>query len=236
MRLGIGIARFRALRLRRPRRRRSPRATPCPNPNALGLARTVEVDTTGGPGFGFEQYKEYDFLVLKEVVLTFDDGPWPVNTRAVLDALAAAVRQGDVLPHRQACAVAPGDPQGGGRRRPHDRRAHLVARQPQRGRGKAKGDKTADAKTKAIEEIEKGFSAVKLRARRGAAPFFRFPYLQDPKEAVQYLGSPQHRRLLARSRQLRLQDPQARGRREVGDDQAGAEGQGHHPDARLPGR
>ncbi len=42
----------------------------CPNPNALGIARTVEVDTTGGPGFGFEQYKMHDFLVLKEVVLT----------------------------------------------------------------------------------------------------------------------------------------------------------------------
>src|SRR4051794_13975796 len=47
--------------------------SPCANPNALGLARTVEVDTTGGPGFGFEQYKAHDFLVLKEVVLTFDD-------------------------------------------------------------------------------------------------------------------------------------------------------------------
>src|SRR5262249_56667778 len=61
----------------------------CPdNPNALGVARTVEIDTTGGPGFGFEQYKAYDFLMLKEVVLTFDDGPWPNNTRMVLDALA----------------------------------------------------------------------------------------------------------------------------------------------------
>src|SRR5262249_60872468 len=60
----------------------------CANPGALGVARTVEVDTTGGPGFGFEQYKQYDFLVLKEGVLTFDDGPWPGNTRAVLDALA----------------------------------------------------------------------------------------------------------------------------------------------------
>src|SRR5262245_12919500 len=60
----------------------------CPNPNALGISRTVEVDTTGGPAFGFEQYKMHDFLVLKEVVLTFDDGPWPENTRAVLAALA----------------------------------------------------------------------------------------------------------------------------------------------------
>lgn len=60
----------------------------CPgNPNAVGLSRTVEIDTTGGPGFGFEQYRMHDFLMNKEVVLTFDDGPWPENTRAVLNAL-----------------------------------------------------------------------------------------------------------------------------------------------------
>src|SRR5450756_2067458 len=55
-------------------------ATPkaaCANPNALGIARVVEIDTTGGPGFGFEHFKQLDFLRDKEVVLTFDDGPWP---------------------------------------------------------------------------------------------------------------------------------------------------------------
>src|SRR5437016_6659236 len=60
---------------------------PCANPNALGIARVVEIDTTGGPGFGFEHFKQYDFLRDKEVVLTFDDGPWPGNTPAVLKAL-----------------------------------------------------------------------------------------------------------------------------------------------------
>jgi hypothetical protein len=51
-------------------------ATSCPgNPNALGVARVVEIDTTGGPGFGFEHFKEHDFLREGEVVLTFDDGP-----------------------------------------------------------------------------------------------------------------------------------------------------------------
>ena len=36
---------------------------PCPgNPEALGVARVVEIDTTGGPGFGFEHFKAYDFL------------------------------------------------------------------------------------------------------------------------------------------------------------------------------
>src|SRR6185437_12054586 len=50
-------------------------AAACKNPNALGVERTVEIDTTGGPGFGFEHFKSYDFLRPGEVVLTFDDGP-----------------------------------------------------------------------------------------------------------------------------------------------------------------
>src|SRR5687767_10626612 len=63
-------------------------AASCPgNPNALGVARTVEVDTTGGPGFGFEHFRSHDFLQPGEVVLTFDDGPWPGRTPAVLKAL-----------------------------------------------------------------------------------------------------------------------------------------------------
>ena len=46
-------------------------------------SRVVQIDTTGGPGFGFEQFKAYDFLRDHEVVLTFDDGPWPGNTPRV---------------------------------------------------------------------------------------------------------------------------------------------------------
>ena len=63
-------------------------AAQCANPDAIGVARVVEIDTTGGPGFGFEHFKAYDFLRDKEVILTFDDGPWPGNTPAVLKALA----------------------------------------------------------------------------------------------------------------------------------------------------
>src|ERR1700686_4708169 len=32
----------------------------CANPDALGISRVVEVDTTGGPGFGFEHFKQFD--------------------------------------------------------------------------------------------------------------------------------------------------------------------------------
>ena len=151
----------------------------CPgNPNALGLSRTVEIDTTGGPGFGFEQYRLHDFLMPKEVVLTFDDGPWPENTRAVLEALDEhctkatffiigkhALWHPDIL--RDVAA------------RGHTVGSHTWSHANLR---KAKDDK-------AKEEIEKGLSAVKLALGSDPAPFFRFPYLQDPKELVDYLGS-----------------------------------------------
>src|SRR3569833_4003073 len=66
----------------------APAATKCDNPNALGVSRVVEIATTGGTGFGFEHFKAYDFLTDKEVVLTFDDGPWPGNPPRVLLAFA----------------------------------------------------------------------------------------------------------------------------------------------------
>jgi hypothetical protein len=40
----------------------APAAPTCSNPNALGISRVVEIDTTGGPGFGFEHFKSHDFL------------------------------------------------------------------------------------------------------------------------------------------------------------------------------
>ena len=52
------------------------------------LRAPSKIDTTGGPGFGFEHFRQHDFLRNKEVVLTFDDGPWPDNTPKVLEALA----------------------------------------------------------------------------------------------------------------------------------------------------
>ena len=34
----------------------------CDKPDGMGLARVVEIDTTGGPAFGTEHFKQYDFL------------------------------------------------------------------------------------------------------------------------------------------------------------------------------
>ncbi len=60
----------------------------CPgNPDALGTARTIEVDAKSTPRVGRKQFPSTLPLRAKELVLTFDDGPWPGTTPKVLDAL-----------------------------------------------------------------------------------------------------------------------------------------------------
>ena len=153
-------------------------AQPCNNANALGIARTVEIDTTGGPGFGTEQYKVHDFLLLKEVVLTFDDGPWPENTRAVLAALDQHCTKATFFPIGKHALWHPEilkDVAAAG----HTIGSHTWSHA---NIGKLKGEK-------ATEEIEKGISAVALALGVPPAPFFRFPFLKDPKDQLSYLGT-----------------------------------------------
>jgi peptidoglycan/xylan/chitin deacetylase (PgdA/CDA1 family) len=63
-------------------------AEPCPgNPNALGTERVIAVDARTTPRVGRKQFPVTLPLQAKELVLTFDDGPWPTTTPKVLDAL-----------------------------------------------------------------------------------------------------------------------------------------------------
>jgi peptidoglycan/xylan/chitin deacetylase (PgdA/CDA1 family) len=63
-------------------------AEPCPgNPHALGTDRILEVDAKTTPRVGRKQFPTTLPLRQKELVLTFDDGPWPGTTPKVLDAL-----------------------------------------------------------------------------------------------------------------------------------------------------
>ncbi len=150
----------------------------CPgNPNALPMSRVVEIDTTGGPGFGFEHFKQLDFLRPNEIVLTFDDGPWPRNTPGVLDALAAHCLKATFFPigehamwHpeiiKQVAAAG------------HTIGNHTWSHQ----------DLSKKSFAEAKDEIEKGASAVRLAVGGPTAPFFRFPDLRHPPEMVTYLG------------------------------------------------
>jgi peptidoglycan/xylan/chitin deacetylase (PgdA/CDA1 family) len=183
--LSVGFAAAAASQTLAPLAKNAP-AVPAPNtitvncannPNALGLSRIVEVDTTGGPGFGFEHFKEHDFLRPKEVVLTFDDGPWPNNTPAVLAALAAhcikatffpigkhAIWHPEIL--KQVAAAG------------HSIGTHTWSH----------ADLSKKSKEEATREIEMGASAVRMAVAGPTAPFFRFPALRHPPEMVTYLG------------------------------------------------
>ena len=151
----------------------------CTNPDALGVSRTVVIDTTGGPGFGFLQYKQFDFLADKEVVLTFDDGPWP-TTPAVLKALADECTKAVFFPiglhttyHPEILRqVAAAGHTIGAHTWSH---AHLASKKMTEQQGK--------------DEIEKGFSAVKLALGAAPSPFFRFPALAHTQATLGYLGS-----------------------------------------------
>ncbi len=123
----------------------------------------VVIDTTGGPGFGFLQYKQFDFLTDKEIVLTFDDGPWP-TTPAVLKALADECTKALFFPVGKHTTYHPeilkqvfnAGHTVGSHTWSH---AHL--------------DSKKMTEPQVREEIEKGFSAVKMaigpRPRRSSA-------------------------------------------------------------------
>src|SRR6478735_8921293 len=157
----------------------APAKSTCANPDALGVSRTVVIDTTGGPGFGFLQYKQFDFLTDHEVVLTFDDGPWP-TTPTVLKALADECTKALFFPiglhttyHPEILKqVAAAGHTIGSHTWSH---AHL--------------DSKNLTEQQAKDEIEKGFSAVKMALGAAPSPFFRFPALAHTQATLSYLGA-----------------------------------------------
>jgi peptidoglycan/xylan/chitin deacetylase (PgdA/CDA1 family) len=63
-------------------------AADCPRKGALGTSRELVVDAATYPRVGLKNFPQTLPLADKEVVLTFDDGPWPATTPRVLAALA----------------------------------------------------------------------------------------------------------------------------------------------------
>jgi peptidoglycan/xylan/chitin deacetylase (PgdA/CDA1 family) len=127
---------------------------------------TVTAATT--PRVGRKHFLETLPLAEKEVVLTFDDGPWPGTTTAVLDALKReCVRATFFLIGRNAAA----HPELVRRERAD---GHTVAyhsfRHPLLNRMSVAAAK---------QEIDRGFEAVETAlghpAKQPETPFFRFP-------------------------------------------------------------
>ena len=148
----------------------------CPS-DALGVARVVEIDTSGGPWFG-APLGDRELLVPGEVVLTFDDGPMPRSTRPILAALAAQCTRATFFMVGEMAAE-------------HAEVVREVAEQ-----GHTIGTHTwshlnlkrlPDDKMKL--QIEAAFTAVEKAAGAPIAPFFRYPYLSSSDATVAYLQS-----------------------------------------------
>lgn len=156
-------------------------ARECPRPDALGTARVMTVEAPSTPRVGLKHFPQTLPLAEKEVVLTFDDGPFPATTTSVLNALQReCVRATFFLIGRNAQAhptlvrrIA-----ADGHTVAHHTWSHRLLN--------AIGDDAAKA------EIDRGIEAVE-QALHGKAtstpstPFFRFPGFASNKTLLDQL-------------------------------------------------
>jgi peptidoglycan/xylan/chitin deacetylase (PgdA/CDA1 family) len=154
----------------------------CEKPDAMGVSRVVEIDTTGGAEFGLQHLRGHDFLRDREVVLTFDDGPRPVSTVAVLKALQDECLKATFFEIGQPASWHPEITKqvidAGMTVGTHTWSHKDLARDPY-----------AKDLEKAVREIEMGNSAVHMAvAGAPVAPFFRFPSLQQSPLSLEYLA------------------------------------------------
>ncbi len=159
------------------------RAGQCPRPGTLGTSRTLAVDARTTPRVGLKSFPQTLRLADHEVVLTFDDGPWPPTTSRVLAALSQeCVRATFFLIGRSASA-----------------RPDLVRRIA--AEGHSVGTHTwshpslkrikPDA---AVAQIDRGISAVEMALHGKATtppqtPFFRFPGFEATPATLDLLQS-----------------------------------------------
>jgi peptidoglycan/xylan/chitin deacetylase (PgdA/CDA1 family) len=156
-------------------------ASGCPHKGALGTARILAVDPAATPRVGLKSFPQSLPLKDHEVVLTFDDGPSPPNTRKVLAALEKeCVRATFFLIGKPASEypelvrrIAAGEHTVG-----HHTWSHPSLKQ-------IKPSETA-------EEIDRGIAANEM-ALHGVAtttpstPFFRFPYFDSTPATLDLL-------------------------------------------------
>jgi peptidoglycan/xylan/chitin deacetylase (PgdA/CDA1 family) len=158
-------------------------AADCPRQGTLGTSRILAVDAATTPRVGLKSFPQTLPLADHEVVLTFDDGPWPPTTPLVLAALAhECVRATFFLIGKPASEYP-----------------DLVRRIAVEGH--SIGHHTWSHRSlmrippgETTEEIDRGIAAVEL-ALHGVAgnvpstPFFRFPGFESTPATLELLQS-----------------------------------------------
>src|SRR3954462_4053984 len=158
-------------------------AAECPRAGTLGTSRFLAVDAAHTPRVGLKSFPQTLPLEDHEVVLTFDDGPWPATTSRVLTTLA------------KECVHATFFLIG----KPASEHPELVRRISAQGHsiGHHTWSHRSLMRIKPAEttaEIDRGITAVET-ALHGAAtttpstPFFRFPGFESTPATLDLLQS-----------------------------------------------
>jgi peptidoglycan/xylan/chitin deacetylase (PgdA/CDA1 family) len=158
-------------------------AADCPRKDAVGTSRILKVDAATTPQVGLKSFPQTLPLADHEVVLTFDDGPWPPTTTRVLAALARECVQATFFLIGKSASE----------------HADLVRRIA--AEGHSIGHHTWSHRNlkhikpnEAVEEIDRGISADE-KALHGVAtttpstPFFRFPGFESTPATLELLQS-----------------------------------------------
>jgi len=158
-------------------------AADCPRKGALGTSRVMAVDPAIWPRVGSRDFRQTLPLRDHEVVLTFDDGPWPATTPRVLRTLAReCVRATFFLigkPASEFPAIVQRTAAEGHSIGYHTWTHFSLRRMPY-----------ADA----VEQIDHGIEAVEM-AEHGvetatpSTPFFRFPGFETTPATLDLLQS-----------------------------------------------
>lgn len=161
----------------------SAKAADCPRNDALGTSRLLSVDAKTTPRVGLKSFPQTLPLADHEVVLTFDDGPYPPTTSKVLAALAQECVRATFFLIGQHAAEHP----------------DLVKRIAREGHtiGHHTWSHPFMARIpfdKAKAEIDRGIAANEM-ALHGVStttpstPFFRFPYFEQTQAELDLLQS-----------------------------------------------
>lgn len=158
-------------------------AAECANKNALSTSRVLEVDATTTTRVGLKSFPQTLPLEDHEVVLTFDDGPWPTTTPKVLKALA------------DQCVLATFFLIGKPASEHPDLVRQIAAAGHSIGTHSWSHPNLAQLKPDAaVDQINHGISAVETvlhgtRTTKPSTPFFRFPGFSSTPATLELLQS-----------------------------------------------
>ncbi|MDR3486074.1 MAG: polysaccharide deacetylase family protein [Bradyrhizobium sp.] len=158
-------------------------AADCPREGTLGTSRVLAVDAATTPRVGSKSFPQTLPLADHEVVLTFDDGPWPATTPLVLAALAHECVRATFFLIGKTASEHPGLV------RRIAAEGHTIGHHTWRHPSLKRMTLSA-----ATEEIDRGIAADEMAlngvaTRVPSTPFFRFPGFESTPAILDLLQS-----------------------------------------------